>query len=132
VQAPRTGRKCADRVPGRGRHPSRRSGAALAKALDDELAVNTLTLAEVLVAPARDGRLEAVRAGLAELEVRELPFPADAAVRLAHLRAQTKLKMPDCWVLLAAQDAGAQLASFDERLLQIAGASNVRTLRRYE
>jgi hypothetical protein len=67
-----------------------------------------------------------------ELKVRELPFPADAAVRLADLRAQTKLNMSGCCVLLAAQDAGGQLASFDDRLLQIAEASNLRTLRRYE
>ncbi len=46
------------------------------------------------------------------LEIQELPFPADAAVRLAQLRATTDLKMPDCCVLLVAEDAGASIASF--------------------
>ena len=50
------------------------------------------------------------------LEVNELPFPPDSAVRLAKLRASTGLKMPDCCVLLAAADAGATVASFDGRL----------------
>ncbi|MFC5993096.1 type II toxin-antitoxin system VapC family toxin [Pseudonocardia hispaniensis] len=102
----------------------------LADAIDDELTVNTLTLAEVLVAPARDGRLDVVRKAFRDLEVRELLFPANAAVRLAQLRAQTRLKMPDCCVLLAAEDAGAQIASFDDRLLRAAQDRNVRTLGR--
>ncbi len=68
----------------------------LAQAVEDELAVNTLTLAEVLVVPARDGLLDAVRAVLRDLEVQELPFRADSAVRLAQLSANTGLKTPDC------------------------------------
>ena len=40
----------------------------------------------------------------------------DAPARLAALRAGTRLRLPDCCVLLAAQTAGAQVASFDERL----------------
>lgn len=92
----------------------------LTHAIDDDLAVNSLTLAEVLVAPVRDGRLDPVLAALHALEVQELPFPADTAVRLAQLRATTGLKMPDCCVLLAAEDATASVASFDERLAQAA------------
>lgn len=41
----------------------------------------------------------------------------DAPVRLATLRAETGLKLPDCCVLLAAQDAGAEaVLTFDEPL----------------
>lgn len=94
--------------------------ALLANALDDDLGVNPLTLAEVLVVPARDGRLEPTQAVLRDLEVEELPFPFDTAVRLARLRASTELRMPDCCVLLAAEDAAAALASFDDRLVQAA------------
>jgi hypothetical protein len=47
-----------------------------------------------------------------------VPFPRDTAVRLAQLRADTGLKMPDCCVLLAARDSGASIASFDHRRLQ--------------
>lgn len=92
----------------------------LAQAIDDDLAANSLTLAEVFVVPLRDGRFEQVRAALSDLEVRELPFPVDTAVRLAELRVATGLTMLDCCVLLAAEDADACIASFDERLEQAA------------
>jgi len=97
----------------------------LAEAVDDDLGVNPLTLAEVLVVPARAGRLEPTQGALRDLEVDELPFPPDTAVRLARLRAGTGLKMPDCCVLLAAEDAAATIASFDDRLVQTADARNV-------
>lgn len=97
---------------------------------DDDLAANQLTLAEVLVVPIRDGRLHQTQAALRDLEVRELPLPDDAATRLAHLRVSTELKMPDCCVLLAAEAAGASLASFDERLAQTAESRNLTVLRR--
>lgn len=66
-------------------------------------------LAEVLVVPARDGRLDEVRLTLRELEVEALPFPADTAVKLARLRSETGLKMLDCCVLLAAEHVGTRL-----------------------
>jgi predicted nucleic acid-binding protein len=90
----------------------------LAREIDDEFAANPLTLAEVLVGPARTGRLDAARSAIRELEVAEQPFPADTAVRLARLRADTGLRMPDCCVLLAAQNTAARVAAFDERLLR--------------
>ena len=99
------------------------------EAVDDDLAVNSLTLAEVLVAPLRDGRLEPALAALHALEVQELPLRADTAVRLARLRATTGLTMPDCCVLLAAEDATASVASFDERLAQAAERHNLPTVR---
>lgn len=101
----------------------------LAHAIDDDLAVNSLTLAEVLVAPVRDGRLDRVLAALRALEVTELAFPADTAVRLAQLRVTTGLKLPDCCVVLAAEDAGASIASFDERLTQCAEMRNLTVVR---
>jgi predicted nucleic acid-binding protein len=92
--------------------------AMLAREIDDEFAANPLTLAEVLVGPARTGRLDAARSALRELEIAEQSFPADTAVRLARLRADTGLRMPDCCVLLAAQDTAARVAAFDERLIR--------------
>lgn len=97
--------------------------------VDDELAANPLTLAEVFVAPARENRIAAVLAALEALEIDELPFPRDTALRLAQLRAATGLKMPDCCVLLAAEDTAATVASFDERLLRAAENRNVAVLR---
>ncbi|MEP6816168.1 MAG: type II toxin-antitoxin system VapC family toxin [Marmoricola sp.] len=92
----------------------------LTAVLDEDLAVNPLTLAEILVAPARDGRVDLVMDVLRELEVEELAFPSDAAPRLARLRVATGLKMPDCCVLLSADVANAGIASFDDQLLQAA------------
>src|ERR1700722_9448469 len=83
----------------------------MATAIDEDFGANSLTLAEVLVAPVRTGRLEVVKRALRELEVNELPFPNDTAVRLAQLRVTTGLKMPNCCVLLAAEQAHATLAS---------------------
>ena len=100
----------------------------LADAVDDDLAANSLTLAEVLVAPVRDGHLQQVQDILRDLEVAELPFPADTAVRLAQLRASTTLKMPDCCVLLAAEHAAASIATFDVRLAQAAKDRHLRVL----
>lgn len=104
------------------------SESLLAEAAEEALAVHPLTLAEVLVAPVRLGRLEPVLAALADLEVATLPFPADGAIRLARLRADTGLKMPDCCVLLAAADSGGRLATFDDRLALAARRLDVEVL----
>lgn len=100
----------------------------LTHAIDEDLAVNSLTLAEVLVVPVRDGNSDQVLAALGALEVQELPFPADTALRLAKLRAATGLKMPDCCVILAAEAATATVASFDDRLTQTAELRNLPVL----
>lgn len=92
----------------------------LETSVDDEIAASVLTLAEVLVAPSPDDRVAATRSALAEIGLVEIPFPVDAAARLARLRWGTGLRLPDCCVLLAAQGTQAAVASFDERLLQAA------------
>jgi predicted nucleic acid-binding protein len=102
----------------------------LADTIDDDLGANSLTLAEVLVVPVRTGSLEVARTALRDLEVHEVPLPADTAVRLAQLRVSTRLRMPDCCALLAAEDAGASIASFDERLAQAAESREVPVVRR--
>lgn len=106
-----------------------RAEALLAREIDDDFAVNPLTLAEVLVVPARENRLDAVRQAISDLEIEELTFPADTAVRLARLRASTGRRMPDCCVLLAAEVAKARIASFDADLLEAAAARDLVTVR---
>ncbi len=93
-----------------------------------DFAVSPLSLAEVLVVPARDNRLDAVSEALRDLGVRELPLPDGSAVKLALLRAGTRLKMPDCCVLLAAEQEQARVASFDDRLLDAAKKRNLVTV----
>jgi predicted nucleic acid-binding protein len=89
--------------------------ARLLELAEQPLGCSPITLAEVLVGPARSGSLNAARRAVGELGVCELALPPDAAPRLASLRAETNLKLPDCCVLLAAQDADAVL-TFDDRL----------------
>ena len=89
----------------------------LLDAAEQPLAASPLTIAEVLVSPARQDRLDTAVDALGKLELQEVPFASDAAVRLAVLRASTNLKLPDCCVLLAAQDSRAEaIATFDDRL----------------
>ena len=104
--------------------------ALLVDAVDDDLGADPLTLAEVLVVPARMGRLETAVSALRDLDVASLPFPGNAAVRLAELRASTGLKVPGCCVLLAAEHTGASIASFDAGLAQAAEARGVAVRRR--
>jgi predicted nucleic acid-binding protein len=99
--------------------------ALLVREIDDDFAVNLLTLAEILVAPTRAGRRDTVLRILADLAVETLQFPAGAAEALARLRVEAALKMPDCCVLLSALERQARLATFDDRLAKSAHARGV-------
>ncbi len=92
----------------------------LLEVAEQPLACSPITLAEVLVGPARHGRLDAARSAVVALGVHEIPFAGDAAAQLASLRVETGLKLPDCCVLLAAQDAGAEVLTFDDKLARAA------------
>lgn len=103
---------------------------ALLEAHDTEpLGASTITLAETLVSPARAGRLADAEAALRRLGVDELAFREDAPARLAQLRADVGLKMPDCCVLLAAQEHSASVASFDSDLLTATRKLGLKTVK---
>lgn len=85
----------------------------------ERLGASTITLAEVLVAPARAGMLERASEALEQLGVEEVPLRSDDAPEIAELRASTGLKLPDCCVLLAASREGG-LATFDRALASVA------------
>lgn len=106
-----------------------RAVEALLAAAEQPLACSPITLAEVLVGPARARRLAEARRAIAELGVAEVPFGDNAASRLASVRAETALKMPDCCVLLAAEDgqAGA-VVTFDDRLARAARQRRLRVV----
>ncbi len=93
---------------------------ALLEGLTLALVVSPVTLAEVLVGPTRNGDPAVIVAAIGDLGVRELRLPDDAAPRLALLRVETRLRLPDCCVLLAAEDADRELATFDQRLARAA------------
>lgn len=108
---------------------------ALATALfedqvDEEFVLHPLTCAEVLVGPTRRGVVDAVLHDLPLLGIRtDLP-DADQPVRLAHLRATTGLRLPDCCVLDIAMVHRAPLATFDDRLATGARARGIDVLPR--
>jgi predicted nucleic acid-binding protein len=94
-----------------------RARAMLLATADFPVAASSITLAEVLVGPARTDRLALAQEALRDLAVAEVPVPAGAAARLAELRADTGLKLPDCCVLLAAEEVSADaVLTFDDRL----------------
>ncbi len=101
---------------------------ALSTAGGDALGASIITLAEILVGPARAGRLDDARVALRDLGVDELDLPTEAAIRLAVLRAQTNLRLPDCCVLLSAQQERASLLTFDQRLGKCAEQIGVTVL----
>lgn len=89
--------------------------------LDEDFIMHPLTLTEVLVGPTRAGVAATAEHHLAELGIVEWAPPPGAA-RLARLRVDTALKLPDCCVLDAAMSTSAALATFDERLARAASA----------
>ncbi len=85
--------------------------------VDSAFGASPITLAETLVGPTRIGRQAEATAALSELKIELIPFPTDAPGRLATLRSTTSLKLPDCCVLLAAQQGNATgIATFDRQL----------------
>lgn len=109
--------------------PHHTSAVDLLLATDQQmLGASSITLAETLVAPARSGRLADARAALGRLAVAELALGDEAPSRLAQLRADLGVKLPDCCVLLAAQDHAGTVASFDAGVIKAARRLGLRTV----
>lgn len=84
------------------------------------LLASVLSVAEILVHPTRQGRAAEVERALSEMDLEVLAVPDDAAAALARLRDRTRRNMPDCCVLLAAQQTSAIVLTFDEKLASAA------------
>lgn len=90
--------------------------ALFAANLTEPMTIGPINQAEVLVGAARENRDQQMLADLRALGVTTTALPDDAATRLARLRASTRSKMPDCCVLLTAEQTSARVATFDEGL----------------
>lgn len=88
----------------------------------DGVVLHSLTMAEVLVGPARAGQHDAAYAAFEAAGVRSSPATDPAPTALAHVRATAALKMPDACVLATAEHLGTPLATFDSRLAREAAA----------
>lgn len=86
---------------------------------DEAMTISPINQAEVLVRAAREQRDQQMLADLRALGITTTALPEDAGPRLARLRAHTGAKMPDCCVLLTAEQTSARVATFDERLAAV-------------
>lgn len=105
--------------------------ASAAKALFErhaEAHIHPVNLGEALVRPAQLGQEREAEQQLLQLGVRRAALGASHALRLARARALTGLRMPDCCALVAAEELGVPLATFDRRLADVARARGVTVL----
>lgn len=91
----------------------------------EEWRSSVLTLAEVFVGPARAGRLTDAVEAVNALAVSAVPLTDVAPAELAMRRATSGLRLPDCCVLLAAEQNMAGIATFDDRLAEVAASRGV-------
>ncbi|HZM67200.1 MAG TPA: type II toxin-antitoxin system VapC family toxin [Nakamurella sp.] len=103
-----------------------RAEVLLANSGNEDLITSVVTLAEVLVGPSRSGIVGRALIALEQLGVTAVAIEPTGALRLALLRTETGLKLPDCCLLLTAEQTDAALASFDLRLAAAARDRGVR------
>lgn len=87
--------------------------------------IHSLNLAEVLVGGVRAGRGQEMLTDLEAIGIHAADRGDGEALRLAHLRAGSGLKLPDCCALDTALTTGSTLATFDEALAQAARVRHV-------
>ena len=93
----------------------------LRRTASEALSIHALTLSEVLVHAARQGREDWLAGEVAALGISTWTMDGGAPARLARLRATTGLPMPDCCVLDAAAVQQASVMTLDRRLATKAG-----------
>jgi len=95
----------------------------------DDLIMSTLTYAEVLVRPLREGRAEKFESSISGLGITLATVTIVDARQLAGIRVATNLKMPDAVVLgVAEQNVGA-IATTDASLARAASERGVTVYR---
>jgi predicted nucleic acid-binding protein len=94
--------------------------------------VHPVTLAECLVGAARVGRINQIHRQIRNMGIEVFSPDADEPLLIAEVRANTGLKLPDCYVLAAALALSAPLISFDKRLCETARAQSVAVVEQIE
>lgn len=94
-------------------------------AITGELMVHSITVAESAFGAAERHRLPQLREAFEKLGIISTPSDAEQPWRLAQLRADTGLAIPDCCVLDLAMQADQPLATFDQRMAAQAMARGV-------
>jgi predicted nucleic acid-binding protein len=84
------------------------------------LQMTALTQAEVLVHPARAGRLEKFLKLIGALGLEITPIEESDSRQIAKIRAETSLKMPDAVVLSQAIKVAGSIATADKQLAKVA------------
>ena len=87
---------------------------------DEPLLIHSLNLAEILVGGVKAGRGPELYDDLRGIGIRVADRPEGEPLRLAALRVETGLKLPDCCALDTALISGSTLATFDDRLASAA------------
>lgn len=84
------------------------------------LRMTALTLAEVMVHPARAGRLDEFLEAIEGLAIVQAPITDSDARRIALIRSKSSLKMPDAVVLGEASKHAGSIATTDQLLARVA------------
>ena len=82
--------------------------------------MTALTQAEVLVHPARAGKLEKFLKLIGALGIEITPIEESDSSQIARIRATTSLKMPDAVVLCQAIKVAGSIATTDQTLARVA------------
>lgn len=95
----------------------------------DALIMSTLTYAEVLVRPLREGRAEKFESSISGLGITLENVSVEDARQLAGIRVATNLKMPDAAVLAVAENIVGAIATTDASLARAASERGVTVYR---
>lgn len=106
--------------------PFRSSATAFMEEYEEfEFAAGVTTIAEAIVHPASVGSADVALDALDALTVIPLDLTAADTAGLAHVRAATRLRMPDAIVLYVAQRHAAELVTTDRALARAAQSLGV-------
>lgn len=90
--------------------------------------VSAVTLAEVLVYPAKAGKEDRALSSIRRLGVKTIGVESEDGMSIAQLRANHAIRMPDALVLHCALSTGSRVATFDRGLKTAAHDAGLGTV----